>query len=169
MARRHPATRSAPGPYNAGMGLRVGDLAPDFEAASDDGRRVWLGALRGAWVVLCFLPRSGGVAEARQWERVIPDLERLGACLLAVSGDTEAHAALLRERAGLSYPLLPDLQRRVSRAYGVSGWLGLTRRHTFLISPEGRLARHWRGASPLPDLLTALGDPARSTPRPAGS
>ncbi len=161
------------------MGPRVGDHAPDFEARSDDGRRVNLRSLRGSWVVLCFFPRAGSPGcslEARQFERALPDFERLGARVVGVSVDTEARAALMRERCGLTFPLLPDGAQRLGRAYGVSGGLGgllgLARRQTFLISPEGLVARHWRQVNPVghaAEVLAALRDPARSTPRPAGS
>ena len=38
--------------------LKVGDLAPDFEATDDRGRRVKLSDFRGKKVVLWFFPKA---------------------------------------------------------------------------------------------------------------
>jgi thioredoxin-dependent peroxiredoxin len=38
--------------------IEQGSLAPDFELASDDGRRIRLSELRGRPVVLYFYPRD---------------------------------------------------------------------------------------------------------------
>lgn len=137
------------------MSLRSGQTAPLFEARSDDGRRIALQALRGQWVVLFFFSgalTSAGRSEVQHFEAAQRDFQNLGAGVIGVSSDTEASQALLRETYQLSFPLLPDAQRRVCKAYGVLGGLrrllGLSQRSTFLIDPQGRVAYMWRSVKP---------------------
>ncbi|MEF2277952.1 peroxiredoxin [Deinococcus sp. YIM 134068] len=137
------------------MSPQLGQMAPDFDRRSDDGRSVRLADLRGRWVVLYFYPRAntpGCSIEAQRFEAALPEFERLNATVVGVSTDTEARQANFRDTCGLSFPLLPDGDRTLSRAYGVmgglGGLLGLASRETFLIDPEGRVAHHWRGVNP---------------------
>jgi thioredoxin-dependent peroxiredoxin len=137
------------------MTLQVGQLAPPFETRSDDGHPVSLAALRGLWVVLYFYPRAmtpGCSIEAQRFEQAMPEFQRLGARVIGVSTDTEARQAQFRDSCSLSFPLLPDSEREVSKLYGalggVTGLLGLAQRHTFLIDPEGTIACIWRKVSP---------------------
>ncbi|MFC5848124.1 peroxiredoxin [Deinococcus petrolearius] len=141
---------------------RVGQPAPPFEARSDDGRPLSLAALWGQWIVLTFWPgvQCPPCPEAQALDRAWPEFGALGAVLIAVSRDTEAHLAQLRDRCGLGYPLLPDSGRVVARAYGVGRpWLGRETGHTFLIDPQGRLAAHWprvTSADHLTDVLAEV-------------
>lgn len=139
-----------------GMSLQVGHPAPPFEARSDDGRPVSLGALRGQWVVLYFYRRAstpGCSVEAQRFEAALPELERLGATVVGVSTDTEARQAKFRDSCGLSFPLIPDGEKVLARRFGVigglGGLLGVAARETFLIDPQGQLAQHWRNVNPI--------------------
>ncbi|KEF35251.1 MULTISPECIES: peroxiredoxin [Deinococcus] len=138
------------------MALRAQQPAPDFDTRSDDGQPVRLADLRGRWVVLYFYPRAGTPGcsvEAQRFEAALPEFERLGAVVIGVSTDTEARQAKFRESCGLSFPLIPDSDRSLARAYGVmggvGGLLGVAARQTFLIDPQGRIAHHWRTVNPV--------------------
>lgn len=146
-----------------GMSVRPGDPAPVFEKRSDDGRTISLSALRGHWVVLFFYPRASSAGcsiEAQRFESALPEFERLGATVIGVSTDTEARQASFRDTCSLSYPLLPDSDREVCRAYGVmgglSGLLNMAARETVLIDPEGVVAARWRSANPAAHASAAL-------------
>jgi len=130
-------------------------MAPEFSARSDDGRTMRLSELRGKWVILFFYPRAGSPGcsiEARRFEAKMEDFSALNAQLIGVSLDTEAKQAKFRDSCGLSYPLIPDGDRTLSKAYGVigglGGLLGMAARETFLIAPDGSIARHWRTVNP---------------------
>lgn len=148
------------------MSAQTGEMAPLFSATSDDGRTIDLAALRGRWVVLYFYPKAssqGCSLEAQRFQAALPEFERLGALVVGVSTDTEAAQAKFRDGCALEFPLLPDHDKTIARAYGalggLSGFLGLARRQTFLIDPEGRVAHHWRKVNPArhaPDVLAEL-------------
>ena len=137
------------------MTLQVGQPAPAFDLRSDDGHMVSLEALRGLWVVLYFYPRAmtpGCSIEAQSFEQALPEFQRRSARVIGVSTDTEARQAQFRDSCSLSFPLLPDSERELSKLYGVlggvTGLLGIANRHTFLIDPQGNVAHIWRKVSP---------------------
>ena len=137
------------------MTPQVGQLAPAFSARSDDGQQLELSALRGHWVVLYFYPKAstpGCSIEAQRFEQALPEFERAGAVVVGVSTDTEASQAKFRDQCSLHFPLLPDGDKTISRAYGVlgglTGLLGVAARQTFLIDPQGTLVHHWKTVNP---------------------
>jgi alkyl hydroperoxide reductase subunit AhpC len=116
------------------------------------GRRYTLQEFRGRWVVLFFYPADFTFVcptEIRGFEQGLEAFRRLGAEILGVSvDDVASHRAWLEELGGVSYPLLSDPSREVSRAYGVLNEAdGRAFRATFLISPEGLIA--YAMASPM--------------------
>ncbi|GEM45139.1 peroxiredoxin [Deinococcus cellulosilyticus] len=137
------------------MALHVGDPAPPFSATSDQGQTLDLEALRGKWVLLFFYPKAGSrgcSVEARGFETLLPDFERLNTQVIGISTDTEAHQAKFRQGCTLHFPLIPDSDKKICTKYGVLGLLsvltGQADRQTFLIDPEGKVARHWRFVNP---------------------
>ncbi len=134
--------------------LAEGTPAPPFELTADDGRTVRLEDLRGRWVILYFYPRAmtpGCTTEACGFRDTGAELRDLGAEVVGVSPDPPERLARFRERHGLDFVLLADPEHRVAEAYGVWGpkkFMGRERegvhRTTFLIDPEGRVARVWR-------------------------
>ena len=53
---------------------------------------------------------------------------------------------------GLHFPLLSDQEAKVSKEYGVLGKIlgfKMDKRITFLIGPEGRVAKVWTGVNPM--------------------
>ena len=137
------------------MSIRIGEAVPDFAARSDDGQQLSLSGLSGQWAVLYFYPRAstpGCSIEAQRFEQALPEFRRLNAQVIGVSTDTEARQAKFREKCDLSFPLIPDGDKVIGRAYGVlggvSGLLNLAQRQTFLIDPQGKLAWHWKVSNP---------------------
>lgn len=128
------------------MKPQLNQMAPDFSAVSDDGQRISLRDLRGQWVVLYFYPKAnsyGCSIEAQRFEQALPEFERLGARVIGISTDSEANQAAFREKCHLSFPLLPDSQQSICKAYGViggvTGMLGVSGRASFIIDPQGQL------------------------------
>jgi peroxiredoxin Q/BCP len=133
---------------------QVGQSAPDFTLPSQDGSRVSLHDFRGKWVVLYFYPKdgtSGCTIEAHNFQRDIAKYEQDHAVIVGVSVDsTNSHQEFCAKQ-GLTFKLLADTEKAVSRQYGsLTDLLGLkmSTRNTFLVNPEGRIARVWTGVSP---------------------
>ena len=138
------------------MALTLGQPAPAFSAVSDNGEHITLEGLHGSWSVLYFYTKAntlGCSIEAQRFEASLPEFSRLNARVIGVSTDTEAAQAKMREKCSLSFPLLPDSKKEISRAYGVmggfTGLLGVADRQTFLIDPQGNLAFHWKKVNPM--------------------
>lgn len=135
--------------------MNIGDAAPSFNARDDHDRPISLEDFKGSWLVLYFYPKDnthGCSVEAAKFEAILPELEVQGAKLVGVSTDSGASHQGFREKCDLSFPLVSDTDKAVSKAYGVldglTGLFGVADRQTFLIDPDGRLAFHWRRVNP---------------------
>jgi len=130
-----------------------GDPAPDFALPSDDGRTIALKDLRGKKVVLYFYPKDdtpGCTKEACSFRDNLSRVTSKGAIVLGVSRDTLSSHGKFRDKYHLNFPLLADVDGRVTEAYGV--WkeksnYGRTywgiERTTFLLDEKGVIARVW--------------------------
>ena len=132
---------------------QVGDVAPDFSLQDQHGNTVKLSALKGRKVVLYFYPKDdtpGCTVEACNFRDEHSALERAGAVVLGVSPDDAASHQKFTAKFNLPFPLLVDTDHRTADAYGVWGekqfagrtYMGVNRA-TFLIGPDGKLARVW--------------------------
>ncbi len=133
--------------------VQVGDPAPDFALPTDDGREVRLADLRGRWVVVFFYPKAmtpGCTTEACEFDAAYGGLQEMGAEVLGISHDSPERLQRFRAKHGFRFPLLSDPEHRVTTAWGVHGkkkmagreYMGIIR-STFLVDPEGRIARVW--------------------------
>jgi peroxiredoxin Q/BCP len=64
--------------------------------------------------------------------------------------DVESHAQFA-EKYSLPFPLLADTGTETAKAYGVLSSMGsfkMAKRETFLIDPEGNIAKHYAQVSP---------------------
>jgi len=132
----------------------VGDPAPGFELRDQDGRMHSLEDYRDRWVVLYFYPKDdtpGCTTEACEFRDDIFRFRALGAHVMGVSLDDEESHKAFSEKYGLPFPLLADTDGTTVDAYGVrSKMLGfsIAKRQTFLIDPNGRIARHYEKVDP---------------------
>lgn len=120
----------------------INESAPEFTLPTNTGDgEVSLSDYRGKWVVLYFYPKdftSGCTLEARRFQQDLPKYIEKNVQILGVSADdVESHAEFC-DSEGLKFPLLADINGKVSKAYG--SWMGfVSMRHTFIIDPEGAL------------------------------
>ena len=132
----------------------VGAVAPQFELADQDGQLRALEDYQDQWVVLYFYPKDdtpGCTTEACEFRDNIFAFRDLNAQILGVSlDDTDSHK-LFAENHGLPFPLLADTEGSTSTAYGVkTRMFGMTvaKRQTFIISPDGKIAKHYTKVNP---------------------
>ena len=134
--------------------LAVGSPAPKFTLMDQESKTHALAEYRGRWVVLYFYPKDdtpGCTTEACNFRDDLPALRALNVQILGISlDDTKSHA-LFAEKYRLPFPLLADTEGDVARAYG-SLWsigpLRIAKRYTFVIDPEGRVAKIYRNVKP---------------------
>ena len=139
--------------------LAPGTRAPDFEAPDQDGRPVRLRDFRGRPVVLYFYPEDetpGCTREACAFRDNLVRFESLGAAVLGVSTQDEASHRAFRDKHGLTFPLLADADKAVCRAYGAIGLLGLAKRVTYVIAPDGTVLGAFRRLDPKSHSAEAL-------------
>ena len=140
------------------LALKEGDNAPNFTAATQDGRTLSLDDLKGRNVILYFYPKDdtpGCTKEACAFRDAFAQFEKKGALVLGVSTDSSKSHAKFAEKFKLPFPLLADEDKKIVQAYGVWGekkfmgrkYMG-THRVTFLIGPDGRIRKIWPTVKP---------------------
>ncbi|MCP5092545.1 MAG: peroxiredoxin [Gammaproteobacteria bacterium] len=132
----------------------VGSSAPEFELPDQTGQLHSLEDYRDQWVVLYFYPKDetpGCTTEACEFRDNIFAFRELNAQILGVSlDDVESHMDFA-ENHSLPFPLLADTDGSASDAYGVkTRMFGMTvaKRQTFIIGPEGTIAKHYVTVKP---------------------
>lgn len=102
---------------------RVGDAVPDFSLTSPEGAAVQLGErlsagpvvisfFRGVWCRFCDL-------ELQALQRAWPQMQAMGASLLAICPELPGRIAKARRDLGLEYEVLSDGENRVARLFGL--------------------------------------------------
>ena len=131
----------------------AGQLAPDVVLPDESGTIHRLADQRGRWTVLYFYPKDdtpGCNTEACQFRDLDTDYAATDADVWGVSKDSAASHRRFREKFDLPFTLLSDPNREVIDRYGAWAektavgrtYMGIVR-STFLIDPEGRIARAW--------------------------
>ncbi len=131
----------------------AGSPAPQFTLKSQDGRPVSLQDFRGKWVVLYFYPKdftSGCTLEAHNFQRDLAEYEKRNAVIIGISVDDPDSHKQFCVKEGLSFKLLADTAHDVSKEYGTLSHMGFTHsvRNTFLITPDGKIARVFDDVKP---------------------
>jgi thioredoxin-dependent peroxiredoxin len=143
----------------------VGDAAPGFRLQDQQGEWRTLDEWDGQWVALYFYPKDdtpGCTTEACAFRDDIFKFRKLGVAVVGISvDDVESHEAFAKKHS-LPFTLLADADKSVAREYGVlTTYKGaeLASRQTFLIDPEGNVAKHYEQVDAeqhSPEVLAAL-------------
>jgi len=129
--------------------------APDFELPATGGTSFKLSDFRGRGVVLYFYPKddtSGCTTEGLDFSALHQQFKTLGWEVFGISRDSlKAHESF---KAKFSFPfeLLSDVDEKVCELFGVMKMKNMygkqvrgIERSTFVITPDGQLAKAWRG------------------------
>jgi peroxiredoxin Q/BCP len=143
----------------------VGALAPAFRLQDQTGKWHTLADYKGKWVVLYFYPKDstpGCTTQACEFRDNIFAYRELNTAILGVSvDDVESHKAFSEENS-LPFPILADVDKKVATSYGtLTKYLGiaeLARRDTFIVDPQGRVAKHYVKVQPKGHSEVVLGD-----------
>ncbi len=138
--------------------MNVGDIAPDFTLLDQDGREHTLSKYRGRYVLLYFYPKDdtpGCTKEACMIRDAFPRFEGIHARVFGISVDSVESHQKFAEKYQLPFRLLADNEKKVVELYGVWGekkmmgrtYLG-TKRTSFLIDPNGAIAKVYENVKP---------------------
>ena len=107
--------------------------------------------------MLYFYPKAdttGCTKEACAFQEALPQLGHLGLDVIGVSRDPIKALDKFAEKYALTFPLASDAEGAVTEAYGTwveksmygRKYMGIERA-TFLIGPDGKIAKIWRKVS----------------------
>jgi len=153
------------------MTISVGEPAPDFTMADEEGRMHSLSDYSGKPVVLYFYPKDdtpGCTKEACGFRDDYSAYEEAGVVILGVSPDTSKSHTKFITKYELPFTLLADPEHDVLKLYGVWGlkksfgreYQGVFRT-TFLIGEDGNILKVFKKVKPAihsAEILAVLND-----------
>lgn len=133
------------------------NLAPSFTLPDQDGKMHSLEDYRGKWLIVYFYPKDdtpGCTTEACSFRDLRSDIQALAA-LLGISTDSVNSHKKFSEKHSLNFTLLSDPNHEVIELYNSwkqkkfmgKEYMG-TMRNTFLINPDGYIAKEYVGVDP---------------------
>jgi peroxiredoxin Q/BCP len=152
----------------------AGQAAPEFKLVDQNGKTHSLADYKGKWVVVYFYPKDqtpGCTTQACSFTENVFAFRKAGAQILGISVDDEAsHKAFEKalsinarisaenqkdiQEHGLPFPLLADPTMETAKKYGVlvmRGTATMASRNTFLIDPNGKVAKFYDVSTVKPD------------------
>ena len=167
----------------AGLGAAQADAiegqpAPGFRLQDQAGEWHDLADYQGKWLAVYFYPKDdtpGCTTEACNFRDNNYAFKAIGAEVIGISGDDgESHKAFA-DKYKLPFTLLADEGGETSKAYGVLRdykLLKLASRQSFLVNPEGVIAKHYEDVDPdthtqevLADLESMMGEREPESPQ----
>ena len=138
--------------------LQVGDKAPLFTLADQNGEKVKLSSFKGRNVVVYFYPKAntpGCTTQSCALRDAGPDLAELDADVVGISPDAPKAQKKFDDKFNLGFPLLADEDHAVAEAWGVWGeksmygrkYMGIVR-SAFVVDPKGKIAGAFYKVSP---------------------
>lgn len=134
--------------------VEVGQAAPGFRLQDQNSQWHELEKYCGQWVVLYFYPKDdtpGCTTQACEFRDEIYAFRKARINILGISlDDVESHEAFAAKHT-LPFSLLSDGDKQVAEAYGVLKNYGVVKysaRETFLIDPDGNIAKHYKKVNP---------------------
>ena len=150
------------------MLLKENDKAPDIVLLNQDGKMVQLKDFIGQWVLVYFYPKDdtpGCTKEACTIQGNWSQFNKLDLIVLGISPDSVASHKEFVDKYQLKFDLLADVHKEVVQAYGVWGkkkfmgneYMGVSRM-SFLIDPEGKIAKVYEKVKPEEHAAEVLAD-----------
>lgn len=136
----------------------LGEIAPDFTLADQDGKSHTLSDYRGRWILLYFYPKDntpGCTKEACMIRDAFPRFEGVHARVFGISVDSVESHKKFADEFQLPFRILADTAHSVVELYGVWGekkmmgrtYMG-TKRTSFLVDPNGVIRKIYEGVKP---------------------
>ena len=145
-------------------GPQVGQIAPTFRLQDQNGHWRSPADYHGHWLVLYFYPKDftpGCTTEVCTFRDDIAKLRKAGADVVGVSLDDVKSHADFAAKYHVPFPLLSDASHTAATAYGVlTSYKGqhYAKRTTFLINPQGKIAKVYVDVDPEKNSAQVMGD-----------
>jgi len=150
------------------LNIKVGQKAPDFVLPNQEGKKIKLTDLLGQWILLYFYPKDntpGCTKEACSIRDTMPKFDQKGLKVMGISVDSVESHKKFSKKHNLPFDLLSDEQKKVVKSYGVwvpKKFLGReflgTQRTSFLIDPDGKIAKVYEKVKPAEHARQVLED-----------
>ncbi|MFT7235570.1 MAG: peroxiredoxin Q/BCP [Methylophagaceae bacterium] len=133
--------------------LTIDNQAPNFALYDQNGDSHTINGYQGKWVVLYFYPKNdtpGCTTEACAFRDEYKVISELNTQVLGVSVDDQKSHADFAKKYSLPFPLLADTDGLVAKSYGALASMGpikFAKRHTIIISPEGKVKKVYRSVN----------------------
>ena len=139
--------------------LPPGTRAPDFNGVDQDGKPVRLADYAGRPLVLYFYTadeNTGSTINTNTFRDQLEDFRGIGAAVVGVSVQDAASHTRFREKYQLPFSLLADPSKEICRAYHALGLVGMAKRVTYVIGPDGTILDAFKSMNPKPHVARAL-------------
>lgn len=135
-----------------------GKKAPAILLKDENGNKFSLNDHLGSYILLYFYPKDdtpGCTKEACSIRDHKKQIDKAGLKVFGVSPDDEAKHQKFIGKYNLNFPLLCDTEHKVAEKYGVwveknmygKKYMGI-QRDSFLIDPNGKIAKHYVKVKP---------------------
>ena len=129
--------------------------APNFLGLIDENEHLSLDNFKGKYLVIYFYPKdktSGCTIESQDFRDHNKKFKAKNCAIVGVSRDSIKSHKSFQEKESLNFPLISDPDEKMCNVYGVMKeksmygrkYMGIER-STFLISPDGKIIKEWRG------------------------
>lgn len=133
--------------------IEEGEIAPDFELPTMDGKQLKLSQHQGRPVVIYFYPKddtSGCTTEAKDFTSLMDQFRAAKAAVFGISPDSVLSHQKFAKKHDLAVDLASDGDKAVATTYGVwveksmygRKYMGVERA-TFIIDKTGKIAKVW--------------------------
>lgn len=138
--------------------LEEGDSVPKFEMMDSNGNKVKSSDFKGRKHVIYFYPKDftpGCTTEADEFAKNYKKFQKEGIEIVGVSPDDVDSHKKFCDKMGIRFPLLADVDKGISKAFGVWGlkkfmgkeYMGVMR-STFLVDEKGKIFKVYSKVRP---------------------
>ena len=131
--------------------LETCQSVPQFSLPDQNGKIHNINDYKDQWVILYFYPKDltpGCTTEACNFQEALPDFNAIDAVIFGISKDSPEQHKKFVSKYNLQFSLLSDEHSDVCEKFGVwqkksnygKEYMGIVR-STFLVNPEGKIAR----------------------------
>ena len=144
--------------------LKVGDKAPNFRLNDQNNVTHQLSDYEGSWVILYFYPKDdtpGCTTQACDFRDAVKRIIASKSVVFGLSLDSVESHKRFSEKNNLSFSLLSDEEGVAAKSYdSLNNFIGFksAKRNTFIINPEGLLAKIYLSVDPKTHSQMVLND-----------